>query len=152
MCQRFGRRWASEERRLLCLLARDLAHDEVVQGIAPDGQEDAADVDVWGQLQGRYVAIYSLTESAARRVKEFLEQRVADVRVELSSDRVGSERLREMARNADFFIMAVASAKHAATGIIRTYRGDRPLLQPAGKGSASMLKALRKALEETRGN
>jgi hypothetical protein len=41
------------------------------------------------------------------------------------------------------FIVATASAKHAATGFIDAHRSrDLPTLRPAGKGTASMLRAL----------
>jgi len=88
------------------------------------------------------IAIYTLTESAALRAKEILQEQAVNCRIELSTDKVGGPRLRDLARNADIFVMVTASAKHAATQFIETHRGNKLLLRPNGKGTSSILREI----------
>jgi hypothetical protein len=62
---------------------------------------------------------------------------------------VGSERLCSIAREADYLIVATRSAKHAATEFIKATRpsGKSEVIYPTGKGSTSILTALRQAAE-----
>lgn len=50
--------------------------------------------------------------------------------------------LRALAENADLFVIAWLSAKHAATDFIREHRAERPLLYAQGRGFSSILRAL----------
>lgn len=94
-------------------------------------------------LADRHVAIYSLTETAARQAKEVLEEIAPGVRVSLSHDTVGNNALRAMAQNADFFVIVTASAKHAATGFIQEWRPPgKPILFAAGRGFTSIIRAV----------
>jgi hypothetical protein len=126
---------------------RELGHPELVEAF-PEAQTDMEDRAAereggFARLAGRSVALYTLTESVGQRVAALLRQVCPTVTVEVSHDRVCTERLRAAARNADIFVMATASAKHASTGCIEANRSkDLPLLRPTGKGSASMLSAL----------
>lgn len=99
-------------------------------------------------LKGKTIAIYTLTESVGRRAKELLATVFPHARVQISCDHVASDQLRAMAQNADYFIVVTRSAKHAATKFISQSRpSDRPLLYPAGKGTASILRSLFKELK-----
>lgn len=99
-------------------------------------------------LHGKTVALYSLTEKMAKRVKELFERNVSGVDIRLSHDLVGNERLRRLAHNAHLFIVCTASAKHAATEFIGAHRPPHlPTLYPKGKGSASVLRAIIKYLQ-----
>jgi hypothetical protein len=56
----------------------------------------------------------------------------------------GSPALRAAAVRADVFVLAIAAAKHAATGYIAQNRSkDRLTLYARGQGSAGLLTALR---------
>ncbi len=142
----FHRRVEAEQWRFLRSLCDEFGQLDLLERVAPrdDGAGDpVAAADPLAGLGRRSVAIYTLTEEAGRRVKELLEQRCAGVTVRLSADHVGTDRLRDMARNADVFVMVTASAKHAATNFIEAHRPkDRPLLRLNGKGSASIIRAL----------
>jgi hypothetical protein len=136
---------------MLRTLCDELGHRDAFVALAAatevPARAEATPGDVFGALRGRSVAVYTLTERAGKRVREILEQRAPGVSVHLSHERVGSDSLRELARNADVFIVATASAKHAATGFIDAHRPrDLPTLRPAGKGTASMLRALHEYL------
>ena len=60
----------------------------------------------------------------------------------LSHDKVATDALVDMARKCDLVVMAIASAKHAATNSIRSNRGNRPTVNAAGKGSSSLIGAV----------
>ena len=94
-------------------------------------------------LAGKVVAIYTLTDAAAARAADFLTRHFDDVTVQVANDHVASDRLRALARAADVFVVATRSAKHAATTFIEAQRPHgRPILYAAGKGSASLIRAV----------
>lgn len=74
-----------------------------------------------------------------------LEESNLKIRVEVSTDKVGNTRLKNLAQNSDIFIVVVNSATHSATDFIRNNRSSqKPTLYPTVKGSASILRELRK--------
>ncbi|MSR09281.1 MAG: hypothetical protein EXR82_07090 [Gammaproteobacteria bacterium] len=91
-------------------------------------------------LDGKTVAIYTLTESVGERAKRVLGKLYPGIRIQLVHDTVGSPRLEELARRADVFVVCWRSAAHAVTQIIDRLRPARaPTLYPPGKGSSSIL-------------
>lgn len=99
-------------------------------------------------LQGKFIAIYTLTQRVGSRVKETLEKLCPGVKVEVSNDKVGTDKLKNMSKNADYFLISWLSAKHAATEFINAHRpANLPTEYAKGKGSASILRALREAME-----
>jgi hypothetical protein len=100
----------------------------------------------WDRLNGKAVAIYSLTSSAAAQATKVLRQLAPECRVETNDDHVCTDRLTALAANADWFVLATQSSKHAATDCVRASRGTRPLLYPSGKGASSILRALEERL------
>jgi hypothetical protein len=95
------------------------------------------------QLDGKLVAIYTLTEQAGERARKLLMDLYPNVRVELSHDKEGNTRLEGLARNADIFVVCWRSAAHAATDIISRFRPDSAItLYPTGKGWTSILRAI----------
>ena len=147
----FARRIEPAQWNFLALLVRDLHQESLLPlieeyRVAAEETESVA-VDVLTLLAGKSITIYTLTEAVAQRVKSIIQSICSNTVVHLCHDKVGSERLRQLARNSDYFIMATASAKHAATGFIEANRPENlPLLRPSGKGSASMLRTLRSYL------
>ncbi|MBW4558081.1 MAG: hypothetical protein KME59_19535 [Trichormus sp. ATA11-4-KO1] len=103
------------------------------------------EANIFQKLKGKSILIYTLTESAALRVKSILETACQEVTVYLSHDKGGNDRLRQWVRNSDIVVMVTASAKHAATGFIETHRPSNlaPILLVNSKGSASMLRVIR---------
>ena len=94
------------------------------------------------RLNGLTIAIYSLTEGSSRQAKNALEVLSPNVTIDINSDHIGTQRLKALAENADLFVVAWQSAKHAATKFIRANRNERPLLYARGKGFSSILRAL----------
>lgn len=99
-------------------------------------------------LVGKTIAIYTLTESAGRQAAALLRQLVPNISVELNHDKVGSERLQALARNADLFVVVTQSAKHAATLFIQQHRRNHPVLFPTGRGASSILAKIQEYVEE----
>jgi hypothetical protein len=126
-------------------LCKEVNQDEVASGLEDllPQSEDRDDRDVLGQLlNGSTLGIYTLTESAGRRVERFLQERCPDVTVHLRHDKAGSDELHRIARNCDYFLVVTRSASHAATGVIEHHVPTDRLIRPDGKGQSSMLRAL----------
>jgi hypothetical protein len=143
--QRWQRRIRPDQWALLAELASELGASEVVNAIRPPAGEHglAPAAPARDALAGKTIAIYTLADAAAARAGEFLTRNFDDVAVEVSNDHVASDRLRALARAADIFVVATRSAKHAATTFIEAQRPPgRPTLYAAGKGSASLLRAV----------
>ncbi|PAX60537.1 hypothetical protein CK510_01330 [Brunnivagina elsteri CCALA 953] len=106
------------------------------------------EANIFHKLKGKSILIYTLTETAAIRVKGILETACQEVTVHLSHDKGGNDRLRQWVRNSDIVVMVTASAKHAATGFIEAHRSSQlaPILLVNSKGSAGMLRVIREYL------
>jgi hypothetical protein len=152
------------ERRLRLVLrvieeARRLAHRlspadaMVVQQLCRDYEIDCPTeihqgetglIDGAGEaLSGKNVGIYTLVEPAGQRAAAFLYQICPTVRVELNSDHDCTKALINLAQRADLFVFAWKSSKHQAFYCIKEHRdAGRVLLQPLGKGSSSILRAI----------
>lgn len=94
-------------------------------------------------LDGKMVAIYTLTETVGDRAKRLLDILHPGVRVHLVHDTVGSQRVQDLARHADIFVICWRSATHAATQMIERFRPKgTSTLYPSGKGSSSILRVI----------
>lgn len=102
--------------------------------------------DFSSRVQGLRIAIYSLTESSSRQAKAAIEEIAPNAIVDCNADHGGTARLRALAENADLFVIAWLSAKHAATDFIREHRAQRPLLYAQGRGFSSILRAIEEFL------
>jgi hypothetical protein len=140
-------RVAPEQRDVARLVAAEIGLAGEFAAMFPPALAGAEAEDPLAALAGQSVAVYTLTESAARQFQAVLEVRAPGVRVSLCHDLDASQRLKQLARQADLFIAAVRSATHAATGCIDANRPEeKPTLRPRGKGAASMLRAVREHL------
>ncbi|MGJ7570892.1 protein DpdD [Variovorax sp. RB2P76] len=89
------------------------------------------------------IAIYTLTESAGRQAAQTLRELVPSVKVNISNDEVGTVGLKNLALTSDIFVMATASAKHAATTFVQQLRPkELPLLFAAGRGFSSIVRVI----------
>jgi hypothetical protein len=94
-------------------------------------------------LEGQSIAIYTLTESSGRQAEKALRNLVPSLKIELAHDHVASPRLVRLARDSDIFVLATASAKHAATDCIAANRRKRaPPLYASGRGFSSIVRAV----------
>lgn len=112
--------------------------------------EDAS--TVWTKLIGKKIAIYSLQESALLRTAKVLRELCPETRIDTFHDHVGgSPSLRVASTTADVFVLAIGSAKHAATGFIERCRPkELATLYARGRGSAGILRTLSQYLDAAR--
>jgi hypothetical protein len=108
----------------------------------PAEKESKEQKSIAEALKGKVVGIYTLTESAGRQAKAALKRLAPGVRVEVSSEKVSTQRLAKLSQNADFLVVTTSSAKHAATDCIRAHRAAERILYAAGRGCGSILRAL----------
>jgi hypothetical protein len=95
------------------------------------------------RLDGRLVGIYTLTPQVAVRAKQAIERRFPGVRVVVDSSHVSTPSLEHLAASADYLIVSIRSAKHAATDAIDRCRPrNLPTIIPGGRGSSRMVEAL----------
>ena len=128
------------------VLANDIGQVFGFDEAVPTAQETAAATVASGDLAGKTVAVYTLTESVSRRTGRILQELYPGVRVELASDTVGSRRLEELARRADIFVVCWRSATHAATEFIKRHRPTgAATIYPPGNGSSSILRELQES-------
>ena len=103
----------------------------------PDEQEPA------DSLEGRLVGIYTLTPQVGVRARDAIKRRFPGVQVEIDSSKVSTPGLEHLAAAADYLIVSIRSAKHAATDAIERHRPyELPTLIPRGRGSSRMVEAL----------
>jgi hypothetical protein len=142
LSQAFSHRLDRATRQILALLCRDLGADDEQARLDAAWDEAPEDDEAVVDLAGRHIAIYTLTERVGRNAKELLIGTYPGVRVELSHDKGGNSRLKQLARNADLFVVCTRSAKHAATEFIADERGSALTVFPDGKGASSILRAV----------
>lgn len=147
----FAGRIDEEQWGILRSLVKDLKLEEAFSWLFDkEIVEQESEVDVFQKLNGKSVLIYTLTETAALRVKSILEA-ASKVKVNISHDKGGTDRLGQWVKNSDIVLMVTASAKHAATNFIEAHRPPHlaPILLVNSKGSASMLRIIKEYLTKT---
>lgn len=111
-------------------------------GAIPSAPESPEAEDL-PSLDGRLVGIYTLTPQVAVRARQAIERRFPGVRVEVDSSHVSTPSLEHLAAAADYLIVSIRSAKHAATDAIDRCRPrNLPIIIPGGRGSSRMVEAL----------
>jgi hypothetical protein len=147
----FSRHVSPEQFQLASLIARDFGQAEMQQFLnnaQPIPREFESPTTSLATLEGKMIAIYTLSEGAARHAVERLALLFPGAKVRCSHDKVCGTSLQKLAQIADIFVVATSSAKHAATICIDQYRNNRPTLYAKGKGVSSILSALRTAVSQ----
>ncbi len=132
---------------VLELLSRDLQLDlpEYFLSTEVDQTIDVEDSKIQNV---KTVAIYTLTESAGIRAKKLLESIWSHIKVTINNDHAATDKLEALAKNSDLFVFAWKSSKHQAYYCVKDNRAsDKPILLPLGKGSASIVSAVKEWAE-----
>jgi len=115
----------------------------------PDQKEIKAEAetsdikDFFEKLKIKTLAIYSLTESASKQASEIIKEMIPNIKITINKDKVGTNSLKSLAKNADIFVIATSSAKHAATTFIQNNRPkDKMTYFAAGRGYSSILRVI----------
>ncbi len=137
MARACSHRLSSIQYELLKLLAKDYGCAEILESFSAmegKGEEISPRIDFTG-----LVGIYTLTEQAGLRARQYLRKLFPQARIELNADHVATDKLKGLAASADIFVFAWKSSKHQAYFAAKDARGSRRILLPLGKGSASIL-------------
>lgn len=145
MARTHAHRLKPAQHAILSLLAKDYGCANLLEAFPfrAEGQvETAARVDYDG-----LIGIYTLTEGAGQRARQFLRKLLPLARVEVNADVAATDKLKHLAANAEIFVFAWKSSKHQAYYAAKEARGNRQTLLPLGKGSASILDCVLSELE-----
>ncbi|MBU9187915.1 protein DpdD [Burkholderia gladioli] len=138
----------SAQRAVLSLLAKDYGCAELLASFSFQDEEHP-ETDALADFDG-LIGIYTLTEPAGQRARQFLLKLLPLSRVEVNADSAATDKLKHLAANADIFVFAWKSSKHQAYYAAKEARGSRQTLLPLGKGSASILDCVLSELERFR--
>jgi hypothetical protein len=139
--QPFARRLERQDVLPFTLLCSDYDLDSEVLGAIALPEQTAVEAESRG-LSGKMIAIYTLTEAAASRAKAALLEMFPGIRVETNADTVATPRLTSLAKAADIFVFAWKSSSHQAYYCVKDAMGAREPVMVAGKGTASLLRAV----------
>lgn len=130
--------------KLIMKLAKNIGIEDLFQNIS--FEQYAEKENPWHRYTDKTIGIYTLSESAAKHAKEYLEEQIENVRIILNHDKAATTALRHVAEVSDYMVIVTQSAKHAATGEIQKIRRqkNREVLFPLGKGSSSIVSSLLK--------
>ena len=137
MAQSFSHRLSSIHYELLKLLAKDYECAELLESFSA-GDVEAKEIEPRIDFSG-LVGIYTLTEPAGQRARQYLMKLFPQAKIELNADHVATDKLKGLATSADIFVFAWKSSKHQAYFASKVARGSRSILLPLGKGSASIV-------------
>lgn len=147
-----SRRTQPEQWDMAEALFQDLGQTESIAKLRPSAVVPPAEGQAMPKLPGQLVALYTLDEAVGKRFRQVISKQFPGAQLALCHDKVASDRLQQLAREADVFIVNWRSAKHAATEAVTFARGGKPgLIYPQGKGCGSILRAFYLYLGEQAG-
>lgn len=137
-------KWARLEVGQRCItqsIAAEIVGSAVLETFPPlrDGGSGEISTAPTNVCDGKLLAIYSLTEGAARRAKDVLLHMFEGLMVEVNHDHVATAGLLHLAQKAQYFIFVSASATHQAFYPVSKARKD--IIYPKGKGTSSIVDA-----------
>ena len=145
------RRIRVDQWHFLDQLAKDLGQSQWLADILPIADDlQSTPRSRFERLKGQTVAIYTLTERLGRRAAEVLTGRFEGVKISLIHDKKSSDRLVQLARNADIFVVNTWDATHAATNAIQANRPKTCItLFPQSKSAGSLVREIYEYLDST---
>ena len=136
-------RLANDQKLVVLRTAEDAIHSVEQFPPLPDEEEETKPERV--DVTNKRLAIYTLTEGAARRAGAVLGELFPKLEIKLNHDKSSTPGLVNLAKTADFFIFASRSAAHQAFYPVTKERDD--ILYPAGKGSSSIVRCFLEAIQ-----
>ncbi|MGW4623769.1 protein DpdD [Streptomyces sp. NPDC004592] len=128
-----------------CLASAHALSDELELGLVWPAWPEASSDDSPVTIVPAHVLLYGMDAGVLERVQQWMADRYPQVKLSLSGDKVGSGRLREVARHADFSVLITQCATHAATNFISQHA--QAVVYPRGAGSVSVVRAIVDALQ-----
>ncbi|MGW5258156.1 protein DpdD [Streptomyces sp. NPDC004012] len=128
-----------------CLASAHSLSDELELGLVWPARQAESSSDSTVTISPAHVLVYGMDAGVLERVQQWMADHYPQVKLSLSGDKVGSNRLREVARHADFSVLITQCATHAATGFISQHA--QAVVYPKGAGSVSVVRAIVDALQ-----
>ena len=144
-CQAFAHRLVASDYLPIEYLAHDFGVNPSSFATLRPAGENADETSDGTDLTGKLIGIYTLTEAAGTRAKAALQSLYPGCLVELNSDKVSTSALTNLARTADIFVFAWRSSSHQAFYCVKSALGGKDPIYAAGKGTASIVNAVREA-------
>lgn len=141
--ENFEHRITPSERLIIEFLSNDFNYSP---NIKSNDHADITKIKSLSDLNGKTVAIYTLTERAGQRAQNVIEELYPGVVVKLSSEKVCSEKLKNISKTADIFLFSWRSSSHQAYYCVKDHSDKMPIYVP-GKGTASIISALQNSLQ-----
>ncbi|MDB4371048.1 protein DpdD [Mariniblastus sp.] len=149
------RRVNDEQWSLLEFLGQDLGLTNYLDGIKPvkPEVEETAEVEIGELLDGKSIAVFSLTERIAKRFGQMAKAMFNGIKIHYLHDKFLTDRMKSLSQSADIFIVNTWDAKHAATIGIKDNRPKLAVtLEPEGKSATSLLHCLKQYTETLAGD
>jgi hypothetical protein len=146
--QAFAHRLGPQDFLPIQILCQDFKVDPELLDALKRVSLSSNDVPKNADMTGKVLGIYTLAQAAGARAKTALEQIFPGSRVEVNSDTVATEKLKNLARVADIFIFVWKSSSHAAFYCIKDALGNTDPIWASGKGSASIIRAVLEHVEQ----
>lgn len=149
------RRVNDEQWSLLEFLGQDLGLTNYLDGIKPvkPEVEETAEVEIGELLDGKSIAVFSLTERIAKRFGQMAKAMFSGIKIHYLHDKFLTDRMKSLSQSADIFIVNTWDAKHAATIGIKDNRPKLAVtLEPEGKSATSLLHCLKQYTETLAGD
>ncbi|MEV5931901.1 protein DpdD [Streptomyces sp. NPDC052079] len=128
-----------------CLASAHSLSDELELGLVWPTWQETSSSDSPVTILPAHVLVYGMDAGVLERVRQWMAHHYPRVKVSLSGDKVGSTRLREVARHVDFSVLITQCATHAATNFITQH--TQAVVYPKGAGSVSVVRAIVDALQ-----
>jgi hypothetical protein len=144
----------NEQFEFLSILVKEYKQEPMFEHLRRLVQKDEKiiserDKEIAQKLKGKIIAIYTLSEQAAKRACELIKGKYSDIDVRINNDYAASEKLKSLARNAFIFLFCSKSAKHPAFACIQSnISKEANFTQIEGKGSTSIFRGFMKTVEE----
>ncbi|ALO34576.1 hypothetical protein CMT41_07495 [Colwellia sp. MT41] len=103
-------------------------------------EDNSSDEGATISLKDKLIGISTLTEKAGQRAAEMLQSLFPGVVVKLNHDKVATDKLKNLASSADYFIFCNKSAAHQSYYAVKAINKD--IIYCDGKGSSSILRAM----------
>ena len=148
--QPWKRRVNDEQWSLLEFLGEDLGLVNYLDGIKPEEPEteQAAEIEIGDLLEGKSIAVFSLTERIAKRFGQMANAMFKGIKLHYVHDKSLTDRMKSLSKSADIFIVNTWDAKHAATNGIKDNRPSSLVtLEPDGKPASSLVRCLKRYAE-----
>ena len=118
------------------------------KNIVPEGksfdhlvsEDNSSNEETKVSLKDKLIGISTLTEKAGQRAAEMLHSLFPGVVIKLNHDKVATDKLKNLASTADYFIFCNKSAAHQSYYAVKAINKD--IIYCDGKGSSSIIRAL----------